>query len=177
MTETTEVKMEEIMENNREISSSGVDKQPDELTDISEEDEIPDLIVDDSEGSEGSIHEQMSQMKKKKEQKTTSSTDKEGDITGYTEVIETVESRYPNLDQFDGEEEEGNSTPWDTEENLSEQDRKYCEKIRNTKLTEQQQDGSNGGYDQHGEICTWIRLETVTVLCWMLLKHYQLLMI
>ena len=79
------------------------------------------------------------QLKRKREedQKTTSSTDEEG--IQYTEVIETVESRYPNLDQFKGEEEEGNSKPWDTDENLREQDRKYYEKIRNTKLTEQQE--------------------------------------
>ena len=65
------------------------------------------------------------------------STDKE-DNTKYTEVMETVETRYPNLDQFDGEEEEGDGKPLDTDEDLSEQDRKYYEKIRNTKLTEQQ---------------------------------------
>ena len=48
MTDTIEAKkMEEAMENNKEVPSSGVDKQADEITDISE-DEIPDLIVDDS---------------------------------------------------------------------------------------------------------------------------------
>ena len=67
MTDTTEAKkMEETMENNKEISSSRVDKQADKLTDISEEDEIPDLIVDDSEGSEGSIHEQPTQKKERR---------------------------------------------------------------------------------------------------------------
>ena len=50
-----------------------------------------------------------------------------------------METRYPNLDQFDGEKEEGDSKSWDTDEDLSEQDRKYYEKIRNTKLTEQQE--------------------------------------
>ena len=127
MTDTIEAKkMEETMENNKEVPSSGVDKQADELTDISEEDEIPDLIVDDSEGSEGSIHEQLSS-KQEEDQEITSSTDKE-DNTKYTEVIDTVETRYPNLDQFDGEEEEGDSKPWDTNEDLSEQDRKYYER-------------------------------------------------
>ena len=99
--------MEEAMENNKEVPSSGVDKQADELTVISDEDEIPDLIVDDSEGSEGSIHEQLSS-KQEEDQEITSSTDKE-DNTKYTEVIDTVETRYPNLDQFDGEKEEGDS--------------------------------------------------------------------
>ena len=97
MTDTTEIKkMEETMENNKEVPSSGVDKQADELTDISEEDEIPDLIVDHSEGSEGSIHEQLSS-KQEEDQKITFSTDKE-DNTKYTEVMETMETRYPNLD-------------------------------------------------------------------------------
>ena len=73
------------MEYNKEVPSSGVDKQADELTDISEEDEIPDLIVDDSEGSEGSIHEQLSS-KQEGGQEITSSTDKEDDNTKYTEV-------------------------------------------------------------------------------------------
>ena len=138
MTDTTETKkMEEVMEKNKEVTSSGIDKQTAKLTDISEEDEIPDLIVDDSECSEGSIHEQLSS-KKEEGQEPTCSTDKEDD-TQYTEVIETVESRYSNLDQFDGKEEEGDSKSWDVDEDMSDQDRKYYEKIRNTKLTEQQE--------------------------------------
>ena len=135
MTDTTEVKkMEEVMEKIKEVTYSGIDKQTVKLMDISEENVIP---VDDSEGSEGSIHEELSS-KKGDNQEPTSSTDKEDD-TKYTEVVETVESRYPNLDQFDGEEEEGDSKPWDNDENISDQDRKYYEKIRNKKLTEQQE--------------------------------------
>ena len=82
------------MKKNKEVTSSGIDKQTVELTDIPEEDEIPDLIVDDSEGSEASIHEQLSS-KKEENQESTSSSDK--DDTKYTEVIETVESKFPNL--------------------------------------------------------------------------------
>ena len=137
MTDTTEgQKIEVVMEKNKEVISSGINKQTNKLSDISEEDEIPDLIVDDSEGSEGSIHEELSS-KKEETQESTSSADKEDD-TKYTEVIETVESRFPNLDQFDGEEEEGDSKSWDVDEDMSDQDRIYYEKIRNTKLTEQQ---------------------------------------
>ena len=68
--------------------------------------------MDDSEGSEGSIHELLLKDKEL-------SNDKEEE----TEVIETEESGYPGLDKFEDKEDITVDKSWYTEEDMSEGDK------------------------------------------------------
>ena len=91
-----------------------------------EEDEVPDLIVDDSEGSEGSIHELSQSQNGESVDEEVKSQDK--DKTAI--VLED-----PNLDKL---EEEENSKPWKLEDEMTEADKKYYDKIKNTKVSPEQ---------------------------------------
>ena len=94
-----------------------------------EDDKIPDLIVDDSEGSEGSegsIHElsqsqhgvlDKDEVKSQNKDKTTSIVDD------------------PQLDKL---EEEEDKKPWKLEDEMTEADKEYYDKIKNTEVSPEQ---------------------------------------
>ena len=91
-----------------------------------EEDEVPDLIVDDSERSEGSIHELSQSQNGESVDEEVKSDDK--DKTAI--VLED-----PTLDKL---EEEENSKPWKLEDEMTEADKKYYDKIKNTEVSPEQ---------------------------------------
>ena len=95
------------------------------LKNIPEEDnEIPDLIVDDSEGSEGSIHELS--------QSQNSELDKE-QVKFQNKTFNVLED--PELDKLEAKED---NTPWKLEDEMTEVDKEYYDKIKNTKVSPEQ---------------------------------------
>ena len=94
------------------------------LKNIPEEDnENPDLIVDDSEGSEGSIHELL--------QSQNSELDKEEVKSQNQDKTFNVLDN-PELDKL---EEEEDKKPWKLEDEMTEADKEYYDKIKNTKVS------------------------------------------
>ena len=96
------------------------------LENIQEEDDIPELIVDDSEGSEGSIHEllQSQHGELDKEEVKSQNQDKTFSVVGD-----------PQLDKL---EEEEDKKPWKLEDEMTEADKEYYEKIKNTEVSPEQ---------------------------------------
>ena len=96
-----------------------------------EDDEIPDLIVDDSEGSEGSIHEispstQNSELDKEK----VKSQDEDKTASVVVNVLND-----PELDKLEAKEDK---KPWKLEDEMTEADKEYYDKIKNTKVSPEQ---------------------------------------
>ena len=91
-----------------------------------EDDEIPDLIVDDSEGSEGSIHELSQSQNGELDKEKVKSQDK--DKT--TSVVDD-----PQLDKL---EEVEDNEPWKLEDEMTEADKEYFDKIQSTEVSAEQ---------------------------------------
>ena len=109
-----------------ELSSSAP-----KLENISEEDnEIPELIVDDSDGSEGSIHELLQSKNGELDEEVPTS--KEVNTTANA-VLSVLEN--PEMDELD---EKENNTPWKIEDEMIEADKEYYDKIKNTKVSPEQ---------------------------------------
>ena len=90
---------------------------------IPEEDDIPELVVDDSEGSEGSIHELL--------QSECGELDKEEvKFQNKDETTNVVDD--PQLDKL---EEEEDKKPWKLEDEMTEADKEYYDKIKNTEVS------------------------------------------
>ena len=134
-TEKQEIeKVEETMDNDKETHikdneevgttpTSTVPTAPPE--DIPEEDEIPELVVDDSEGSEGSVHELLeSQSGEIKEEQVKSQND------GLANIPED-----PQLDKL---EEEEDKKPWKVEDEMTEAEKEYFDKIKSTEVSAEQ---------------------------------------
>ena len=96
------------------------------LKNIPEDDENPDLIVDDSEGSEGSIHElsQSQNSELDKEEVKSQNQDKTFNVLDN-----------PELDKLEAKED---NTPWKLEDEMTEADKEYYDKIKNTKVSPEQ---------------------------------------
>ena len=96
------------------------------LKNIPEDDENPDLIVDDSEGSKGSIHElsQSQNGELDKEEVKSQNQDKTFNVLDN-----------PELDELEAKED---NTPWKLEDEMTEADKEYYDKIKNTKVSPEQ---------------------------------------
>ena len=112
-----------------------------------EDDEIPDLIVDDSEGSEGSIHElspstQNSELDK--EEVKSQNKDKTSSV-----VVNVLND--PELDKLEAKEDK---KPWKLEDEMTEADKEYYDKIKNAAVSPGQhfKTGSTAGYVTHGHV-------------------------
>ena len=91
-----------------------------------EDKEIPDLIVDDSEGSEGSIQE-LSQSQNNELDKEKVKSQKEGHSTSILDD--------PELDKL---EEEEDKKLWKLEDEMTEADKDYYDRIKNTEVSPEQ---------------------------------------
>ena len=89
-----------------------------------DDDEIPDLIVDDSEGSEGSIHELS--------QSQNSELDKE-QVKFQNKTFNVLDD--PELDKLEAKED---NTTMEMEDEMTEADKEYYDKIKNTKVSPEQ---------------------------------------
>ena len=87
------------------------------LKNIPEEDDIPELIVDDSEGSEGTIYELSQFQNGELDKEEVKSQDKDPSVD------------LKNLDKL--EEEEGKKS-WKLEDEMTEEDKEYFDKIKLT---------------------------------------------
>ena len=96
------------------------------LKNIPEDDENHNLIVDDSEGSEGSIHELSQSQNGELYKEEVKSQDQ--DIT--FNVLDN-----PELDKLEAKEE---NTPWKVEDEMTEGNKEYYDKIKNTKVSPEQ---------------------------------------
>ena len=96
------------------------------LKNIPEDDENPNLIVDGSEGSEGSIHELS--------QSQNGELDKE-EVTSQDQDITFNVLDNPELDKLEAKED---NTPWKVEDEMTEADKEYYDKIKNTKVSPEQ---------------------------------------
>ena len=94
------------------------------LKNIPEDDEIPNLIVNDSEGSEGSIHELSQSQNGELDKEEVQSQDKTFNVLDNSE-----------LDKSEAKED---NTPWKVEDEMTEADKEYYDKIKNTKVTPEQ---------------------------------------
>ena len=97
------------------------------LKNIPEEDnEIPDLIVDDSEGNEGSIHElsQSQNGELDKEKVKSQNQDKTFNVLDD-----------PELDKLEAKED---NTPWKLDDEMTEADKEYFDKIQSTEVSAEQ---------------------------------------
>ena len=91
-----------------------------------EDNEIPNLIVDDSEGSEGSIDELS--------QSQNSELDKEEmKSQNQNKTFNVLDN--PELDKLEAKED---NTPWKLEDEMTEADKEYYDKIKNTKVSPEQ---------------------------------------
>ena len=110
---------------------SGVSPSVPLLENIPEEDnEIPDLIVDDSDGSEGSIHELLQSQNGELNEEEVKSQDVNKTANVVLNVLED-----PELDKLDAKED---NTPWKIEDEMTEADKEYYDKIKNTKVSPEQ---------------------------------------
>ena len=91
-----------------------------------EDDENPDLIVDDSECSEGSIHELLQSQNGELDKEEV----KSQDVDQTFNVLED-----PKLDKLEAKED---NTPWKLEDEMTEADKEYYYKIKNTKVSPEQ---------------------------------------
>ena len=91
-----------------------------------EDDENPDLIVDDSEGSEGSIHELSQSQNGELDKEKVKSQDKKKT----TSVVDD-----PQLDKL---EEVQDKELWKLEDEITEADKEYYDKIKNTEVSPEQ---------------------------------------
>ena len=91
-----------------------------------EDDENPDLIVDDSEGSEGSIHELLQSQNGELDKEGVKSQDEDQTFN----VLEDSE-----LDKLEAKED---NTPWKLEDEMTEADKEYYDKIKNTEVSPEQ---------------------------------------
>ena len=109
------------------------------LKNIPEEDnEIPNLIVDDSEGSEGSegsIHELSQSQNSELDKEEVISQNK--DDTGCF-ILSSVVVNVLNDPELDKLEEEEDNKPWKLEDEMTEADKDYHDKIKNTKVSPEQ---------------------------------------
>ena len=91
-----------------------------------EDDKIPDLIVDDSEGSEGSIHELSQCQNGELDKEEVKSQNQEKTFS----VLDD-----PELDKLKAKE---HNTPWKLENEMTEADKEYYDKIKNTDIYPEQ---------------------------------------
>ena len=96
-----------------------------------ESNEISDLIVDDSEGSEGSIHKLLQSQNGELDKEEVKSQDE--NKTANETILHVLED--PELDKLDAKED---NTPWKLEDEMTEADKEYYDKIRNTKVSPEQ---------------------------------------
>ena len=91
-----------------------------------EDDEIPDLIVDDSEGSEGSIHELSQSQNGELDKEEVKSQDKD-------KTPSVVDD--PQLDKLEKVED---NEPWKLEDEMTEADKEYFDNIQSTEVSAEQ---------------------------------------
>ena len=94
------------------------------LKNIPEDDEIPNLIVDDSKGSEGSIHELSQSQNGELDKEEVQSQDKTFNVLDNSE-LDKLEAKEDNI-------------PWKVEDEMTEADKEYYDKIKNTKVSPEQ---------------------------------------
>ena len=123
MTDKQEMeKVEETMENDNETHTKADEDTEVQTQNIQEEDdEVPELIVDDSEGSEGSVHELLiSQSGETKEQEVKpQSEDEVTNVPEEQKVVETVESSHSDLYKFGDDKDEDDKKPWKVEDEMT----------------------------------------------------------
>ena len=95
-----------------------------------EDDKIQDLIVDDSEGSEGSIHELLQSQNGELDKKEVKSQDEDKTASVVLNVLDD-----PELDKLEAKED---NTPWKLEDEMTEADKEYYDKIKNTQVSAEQ---------------------------------------
>ena len=86
-----------------------------------EEDEIPDLIVDDSEGSEGSIHQLLQSQNGELDKEEVKSQDEDKTASVALNVLDD-----PELNKLEAKED---NTPWKLEDKMTKADKEYYDKI------------------------------------------------
>ena len=122
MTDNKEVKMvNENMDNDNETHNKDIQEFHHVTNGYN-----PDLIVDDSEGSEGSIHElsQSQNSELDKEEVKSQNQDKTFNVLND-----------PELDKLEAKEDK---KPWKLEDEMTEADKEYYDKIKNTKVSPEQ---------------------------------------
>ena len=102
---------------------------------IPEDDENPDLIVDDSEGSGGSIHElsQSQNSELDKEEVISQNKDDTGCFILSSVVVNVLNG--PELDKLEAKEDK---KPWKLENEMTEADKEYYDKIKDTEVSPEQ---------------------------------------
>ena len=94
------------------------------LKNIPEDDEILNLIVDDSEGSEGSIHELFQSQNDELDEEEVQSQGKKFNVLDNSK-LDKLEAKEDNI-------------PWKVEDEMTQADKDYYDKIKNTKVTPEQ---------------------------------------
>ena len=100
------------------------------LKDIPKEDDIPELIVDDSEKSEGSIHELSQSQNGELDKEEVKSQDKDKTASVVLNVLDD-----PDLDKLEAEED---NKPWKLEDEMTEVDKEYYDNIKKTEVSPEQ---------------------------------------
>ena len=127
MTDNKEVKMvNENMDNDNETHNKDIQEFHHHLTNGYN----PDLIVDDSEGSEGSIHELSQSQNSELDKEKVKSQDEDKTASVVVNVLND-----PELEKLEAKED---NTPWKLEDEMTEADKEYYDKIKNTKASPEQ---------------------------------------